>query len=348
MRRRLIWGALALGTLAVAVNAAAAFVYVDDAGRAHTVARGVTVAGIDVGGLPAERARARLRQALVPRLERPLTLTWRGHRFAVDPRRAGLEVGVDRMVADAVAASRRGSLLGRFARDARGRGLPLAIPLRAAYSADSIDRFVERVARTVDRPARSARVAADAIAIRIVPSRLGVAVERDALARELRRRLVDPAAPRTFAIPTRTLRPPVTTKQLPRKYPAFILVSRSTYRLRLYRGLKLAKMYPIAVGRAGLETPSGLYRIYDKQVNPSWHVPQSAWAGDLAGRVIPPGPADPIKARWMGFYNGAGIHGTSDVGSLGSAASHGCIRMSIPDVEELYALVPYGTPIFVG
>jgi lipoprotein-anchoring transpeptidase ErfK/SrfK len=64
--------------------------------------------------------------------------------------------------------------------------------------------------------------------------------------------------------------------------------------------------------------------------------------------VIPPGPQDPIKARWLGFYNGAGIHGTDNVGSLGSAASHGCIRMSIPDVEELYSLVPYGTPIYIG
>ena len=50
--------------------------------------------------------------------------------------------------------------------------------------------------------------------------------------------------------------------------------------------------------------------------------------------MIPPGPDDPIKARWMGFYNGAGIHGTDEVASLGTAASHGCVRMSIPDVDR--------------
>ena len=43
-------------------------------------------------------------------------------------------------------------------------------------------------------------------------------------------------------------------------------------------------------------------------------------AGDLAGKVIPPGPDDPIKARWMGIFDGAGIHGTTDTASLGSAA----------------------------
>ena len=64
--------------------------------------------------------------------------------------------------------------------------------------------------------------------------------------------------------------------------------------------------------------------------------------------MIPPGPDDPLKARWLGFYDGSGIHGTDDIGSLGTAASHGCIRMSIPDVTELYSLVPMHTPIYIA
>jgi len=83
-------------------------------------------------------------------------------------------------------------------------------------------------------------------------------------------------------------------------------------------------------------------------VNPSWHVPDSAWAGKLAGKVIPPGPQDPIKARWMGVAGGAGIHGTDAVGSLGTSASHGCIRMAIPDVIELFDQVAVGTPVFIA
>ena len=92
-----------------------------------------------------------------------------------------------------------------------------------------------------------------------------------------------------------------------------ILVSRETFTLRLFKHLKLVKTYRIAVGRAG-PRDAGRARttINDKQVNPSWHVPLSAWAGALAGQIIPPGPADPIKSRWLGFYNGAGIHGTAD------------------------------------
>ena len=126
-----------------------------------------------------------------------------------------------------------------------------------------------------------------------------------------------------------------------------ITIDRPAFRLRFFKRLKLKKTYAIAVGRVGLETPAGLYHVQDKQLNPSWHVPNSAWAGDLAGRVIPPGPDDPLKARWMGFFDGAGIHGTDAIGSLGTAASHGCIRMSIPDVEELYDMVPLRTPVYV-
>ena len=88
--------------------------------------------------------------------------------------------------------------------------------------------------------------------------------------------------------------------------------------------------------------------MQSKQVNPAWHVPNSDWAGKLAGRVIPPGPEDPLKARWIGFNGGAGIHGTDDDGSIGSAASHGCVRMHVPDVIDLYKQVDVGNPVYIA
>ncbi|MGZ8632286.1 MAG: L,D-transpeptidase, partial [Solirubrobacteraceae bacterium] len=114
--------------------------------------------------------------------------------------------------------------------------------------------------------------------------------------------------------------------------------------------LKPSLTFPIAVGRQGLETPPGLYDVQWKQTNPSWYVPNSAWAGKLAGTVVPPGPGDPIKARWMAFNGGAGIHGIdpSEYGSIGHDASHGCVRMRIPDVISLYARTPVGTPVYVA
>jgi lipoprotein-anchoring transpeptidase ErfK/SrfK len=77
-------------------------------------------------------------------------------------------------------------------------------------------------------------------------------------------------------------------------------------------------------------------------------VPNSDWAGELAGQTIPPGdPENPLKARWLGFFDGQGIHGTDQISSLGKSASHGCIRMAIKDVKQLYAQVREGTPVFV-
>jgi lipoprotein-anchoring transpeptidase ErfK/SrfK len=147
-----------------------------------------------------------------------------------------------------------------------------------------------------------------------------------------------------------TVRPKVTTKALAKRYPVVLTIDRATFRLRLWKGLKLKKTYEIAVGMQGLETPAGLYHVQNKAVDPAWHVPNSPWAGKLAGKVIPPGPDDPIKARWLGIFDGAGIHGIdpSEYGSIGTAGSHGCVRMTIPDVIELYPQVPVGAPVYIA
>jgi lipoprotein-anchoring transpeptidase ErfK/SrfK len=99
----------------------------------------------------------------------------------------------------------------------------------------------------------------------------------------------------------------------------------------------------------GLETPAGLHKIEWEQVDPPWYVPKKAWAGALAGTVVPPGPGDPLKARFMSFEGGAGIHGIdpSEYETIGHNASHGCVRMRIPDVIDLYSKSPVGTPVYI-
>ena len=207
---------------------------------------------------------------------------------------------------------------------------------------------VRTVAARLNRAPADATVSPSGTRLRRLPGRYGVAVRRAALQRGIVRRLVHRGDSGTFRAPRRRLKPTVTAAELPRRYPSYIVVDRRGFRLRFYQRLRLARTYRIAVGRQGLETPAGLYDVQSKQINPSWHVPLSSWAGDLAGRIIPPGPDDPIKSRWMGFWDGAGIHGTTEDWSIGHAASHGCIRMHIWDVEDLYPRVPLGTPIYVG
>jgi lipoprotein-anchoring transpeptidase ErfK/SrfK len=351
MRRRLLVAAgIVLALVGVAVTAGGAYAYLWDSSRTDVIAAGVTVGGIDVGGLRANEARQLLATRLVQPLAQPVRVDYGTHSFLIRPKRAGLRVAVARMVDDAVRVSRSGGLAERVLRELQHRPLNESVPLRAAVRREGVRRFVDRVARIVDRSPRPAAVvpAPLATSLHVRPSVDGVAVKRTILESRIVNAILRADGPRTLSLPTRPVHPRWTTTNIGNRYSTMILVSRETFTLRLYKHLKLAKTYRIAVGQAGLETPAGFYTINDKQVNPWWHVPNSAWAGDLAGRAIPPGPDDPIKSRWMGFFDGAGIHGTDATWSIGTAASHGCIRMTIPDVEDLYPRVPLNTPIYVG
>jgi L,D-transpeptidase catalytic domain len=351
MRRRLLVAAgVLLTVVGLGLTAVGAYAYSWSRANVDVIARGVTVAGIDVGGLHAADARALVAARLGEQLRRPVVLSYATHRFTIRPTHAGLRVDVARMVDDAVTLSQRGGLARRLWRAVRKRQLPESVPLSAAVSPTSIGLVADRVARVLDRPAKNALVIPKplALGLKVIPERTGLAVKRPLLEQRLTRALLRTDGSREIAIPTRPVHPRWTAANLPARYGTYLLVSRETFTLRLYKRLKLVKTYGIAVGMQGLDTPAGLYDINDKQINPSWHVPNSAWAGSLAGRIIPPGPDDPIKARWMGFYNGAGIHGTVEDWSIGHAASHGCIRMHIWDVEDLYNRVPLHTPIYVG
>jgi lipoprotein-anchoring transpeptidase ErfK/SrfK len=314
------------------------------------LAPGLRIAGVPVGGLSPREAERRLRRTLLPELARPVVVRYRSRTFELDRRRAGLRVEVDAMVKRALARSKRGSFLGRAVRYLAGGGGGGDVALETHLAPGALDRFVVGVATAIDRPAVDARI--DYAARGITPIRGHEGSELDArlLAKDLAAALGEPAFRAREIVPKVTpVAPSVTLASLARRYPRIIIVDRRDFRLRLYRNLRLAHTYRIAVGRAGLETPAGLHVVQDKQVNPSWYVPHSAWAGSLAGRVIAPGPQDPLKARWMAIDDrGDGIHGTDELGSLGSAASHGCIRMSIPDVIALYDQVQLGTPVYVA
>ncbi len=126
-------------------------------------------------------------------------------------------------------------------------------------------------------------------------------------------------------------------------------MDKGSFRLRLFKRGRMVKTYGVAVGLPAYPTPSGLFAIQNKQVNPTWSVPNSPWAGELAGTTVQGGTAaNPLKARWMGIVNGVGIHGTGEEYSIGSRASHGCIRMRVADVKDLFARTPVGTPVLLG
>jgi len=321
--------------------------YAIDRVNSDKIADGIQIGGIDVGGMSADQARNRVHARLVKPLDKPVTATYNGTKYVLNPDKLQIRADIDGMIDAALRASQSGGFPTRVWRYTTGSSVDREIAPHITYSSKAIDEFVDNVASDVNTPAQDATISPTPSSLNTVPGSDGVSLLTDRLRTQLRGAIESPHN-RTVKAPVQKLEPDVTTDELAQEYPVYITIDRAAFQLRLWRDLELAKTYTIAVGAAGYETSTGVYNVESKQVNPTWYVPDAAWAGDLAGEVVPPGPDNPLQARWMGFFEGAGIHGTSDVGSLGSAASHGCIRMSVPDVIELYDQVPLGTPIYIG
>jgi lipoprotein-anchoring transpeptidase ErfK/SrfK len=326
-------------------GAVAAYAY--DSSRDDVIANGVTVAGVDVGGMDVDEARVVVAKRLEGPLEQPIAIVRGKRRFNLSAADAGVQADVDGMVDAARQRSRSGTIFSRVARDLSGGEESAEVPARVSYDKAAVRRLVRRVGRGLNRDARDAEVSFPSLDK--VKEQKGRAVKTAMLRRRLAQALTVPGVDRRVTAPVRILRPKVTQADLAEKYPRLLVADRANFQLRFYKNLQLVKSYTVAVGAVGFDTPAGLYHIQNKAVDPAWTVPNSDWAGSLAGTTVPGGSAEnPLKARWLGIFDGAGIHGTDQTYSLGSAASHGCIRMAIPDVIELYDQVPVGAPIYIA
>ena len=346
MRTRLIVVAVFLLLVGVGVVAGT---YFYDQGKRDLIAEGVKVNNVPIGGLTRAQAEQKLSASLLKPLDRPIKVSYQDHTYTLTQKAAAIGINIKGSVDKAWKTSQEGSMFSRSWRNVRNEQVDTELAADVTYNKPAIDKLVKRVRTSLERKAKDATLDLSKGQVEPTTSQTGVRVKYNTLAKDVETTLLTPNATDPVKVHTTIVQPKVSTKQLAEKYPAVLIVNRGTHKLQLWKNLKLKKTYGIAVGRVGLETPAGLYNIQNKAVNPAWHVPNSAWAGDLAGKVIPgDDPSNPIKARWMGIYDGVGVHGTSDDASIGSNASHGCIRMHVPDVEELYDEVPVGAPIYIA
>jgi lipoprotein-anchoring transpeptidase ErfK/SrfK len=330
----------------VLVGAGSVIAY--DSSRSDTIADGIRIGSVDVGGLSTDAARARVTQRLLKPLQVPVVISAAGKTFSLTAREAQIRANVEVMVNAALERGREGGILARTWRGLTGGEVDAHVAPDIAYSRPAVQRVVDRVRVAVGRKAQDAKVNFAPDSVSISPARDGRTIDAARLRANIASVLVSSIHDRTITAPVKTVSPKVTGDKLADRYPVVLTIDRGNFRLNLFKKLKRVKVYPIAVGQVGLETPAGLYKINSKAVNPAWHVPDSDWAGALAGKVIPGGaPDNPLKARWLGVYDGVGVHGTDARGSIGTNASHGCIRMLVEDVEKLYDEVPIGTPIFI-
>ncbi len=333
---------------AVFVLGLCAIAYAYDNSQGDKIADGVTVGGVDVGGLTASEAEKRVQHQLLAPLQHSLKVGYEGDSWRLDGKQLKVHADLESAIRDALDASREGGLPGRVVRYITGGEVDKHISADVTYSKPAVNHFVREVADEVERAPQDAGVEASGNGLNVTAAVYGRKLRDNRLTKQIADAVLSANADHTIAARTHSVKPEVLSDEVAAKYPSYLTLDRSSFTLRLWKHLKLAKTYTVAVGMEGLETPEGLYAIQEKEEEPVWHVPESAWAGSLAGEDIPPGPENPIKARWMGIFEGAGIHGTEETYSLGSAASHGCVRMAIPDVIELYDQVEVGTPIYIG
>ena len=329
---------LTLCCLAIAVLLPAAPAGASPPLPGERIAGGVTAVGIDLAGLTVDEAAARLQEIVAARVEagvitvQAADITW------------NLKTADASTQLDELQTAKRALYAGREA-----AGQPVDVPLVVTFDKSAVDKFAARIDKRLARAPRNATLKISLRRVRVTHSKAGRDVNRRELIKTLRATLADPRLTRVVEPKLIAVKPKLTADKLRKTASTVITIDQKNFKLRLFKFGKVVKTYGVAVGQPMYPTPRGRFAIQSKQVNPTWSVPNSPWAGELAGTTVTGGSAaNPLKARWMGVSGSVGIHGTGEDGSIGTRASHGCIRMHVSDVIALYKRVPLGTPVLIG
>jgi lipoprotein-anchoring transpeptidase ErfK/SrfK len=331
LRRILLTGCACVAAFAVAPAAAT------PPAPTEPIAAGVSAAGVDLSGLTVDQAVQQL-EPLSDRIENAGILVESADvQFTFKPTQAGA-------ILDTVLTARRALYAGREA-----AGAPVDVPLAVRHSQRAVEAFVASISKRLRREPRDARTIVTLRRVRVTHSRTGRDIYAAGLAKKIGEAIVDPRITRVIKARLRKVKPKVTADQARKSVGTVITIDQSAFKLRLFKKLKVVRTYGVAVGQPAYPTPNGRFAIQSKQIDPVWSVPNSPWAGELGGSTVGGGSAaNPLKARWMGVSGSVGIHGTGQDYSIGTRASHGCIRMHVADVKLLYRRVPLGTPVLIA
>jgi hypothetical protein len=288
------------------------------------IADDVTIVGVEVGGLTAEQAAAVVQTAFDQRL----VLRLRLRTLAVSPRTFS-HARVALAVQGALAAPAH-----------------TAVPLEVVVTQWKLRRWTKALAKNFYRARKNTTVLLRKLRPYLTEPKPGRALLKYRTRRLLTAALVHHRRG-PLSLPTRDIKPKVTRWN----FGKAIVIRRDSKRLILYRSngrawMPAVRAFGVATGMAAYPTPLGHFHIATMQRNPWWYPPDAGWAADAS--PIPPGPGNPLGTRWMGLsVGGVGIHGTPDAASIGYSASHGCIRMRIPEAEWLFERVSVGTAVFI-
>jgi lipoprotein-anchoring transpeptidase ErfK/SrfK len=289
--------------------------------QAELIEQGVFVGKVEVGGMTPGGAKVLVQTEF----DEALSVVFGRRTILVTPRRLGATARVQLAIDQA-------------RRAAPGTRLPLFVILRKG----AVAKYVKALGKRLDKPAKNAELKG------LRRSRPWITKEQTG--RVLRQRAATRAivaALRThsrapFRIRAQRVDPAVTRA----RFGPIVVIRRESKVLNLFRGMRLWKRLGVATGQSSYPTPLGRYHIVTMQRHPWWYPPDSDWA--KGEKPVPPGPGNPLGTRWMGISApGVGIHGTPDPASIGYSASHGCVRMRIPEAEWLFTRIRVGTPVFI-
>jgi lipoprotein-anchoring transpeptidase ErfK/SrfK len=285
------------------------------------IPEGVTIHGVPVGGMSPTDAAAAVQAAF----DEPLQFSYKKRRWWAAPDRLGAKAYVTGAVQRALT-----SLPGS------------AVDLVVAIKGAALDEYMALLNRNFARPAKDSALRLVNMRPRLSKARDGFDIAEPAMRQAIVRAL-NSGERGPLPLEGTVVKPAKTLSN----YGAIVVIRRESKRLYLYNGQRFVRRFGIATGQASYPTPLGHWSVVTKQRDPWWYPPpDSDWAQDAT--PIPPGPGNPLGTRWMGLSAPlVGIHGTPDAASIGYSASHGCIRMRIPDAEWLFQHVEIGTPVFI-
>lgn len=329
---------VSIAAMVLAGGCTAAYSY--DRAKAAVLLDGTTVGGLHVGGLSTAAARTHLRERIEDPLRRPMSISGGGFERVASAWDLGLRVDVDEAVRKSLQRQRDGNVIRRLWRSVTDSG-PDRFELPRSFDPEPLDELVGAASAAVAVEARSARLRVVDGWVKITPGRVGRRLDtgaaKEALTDAVR------SGSRALTLPVLDVQPEIPTSA----YQTVILVRSGENKLYLYSGGRIARTYSVATGKPEHRTPSGTWHIVRKRKNPTWINPGSDWATTMPGR-IPPGPDNPLGSRALDLNaSGIRIHGTPNSASIGTDASHGCIRMHMRDAEDLFGRVSVGTPVVV-
>ena len=310
------------------------------AGASATGVPGQTA--VSLGGLTSDEAKAAIENRLVQPLMEPLTIhTGPTGDFTVDPSEY-LTVDTNAMVRAAMAPALAASVPERVAKRLAGKPIPVTVPLALTIDKKKLEKWSLQLEAKIGRPAiDSSRSVSPEGKLTITDSHNGYSVDHRTAYKLALAALQN--GRHVASLKVGVVKPEKTAGS----WGKTIVVVRSQRHMWLYDGRKIIFSAPVAVGTAAHPTPLGVWRVIDKVKNPIWQNPHKAWSASMP-EMIPAGPSNPLGTRAI-YLSADGIrfHGTNNLSSVGTAASHGCMRMLPSDIEALYPLVPIGIGVYI-